>query len=102
MSFSLPTGRRRRRLMVVAPTIAAITLLAACSADPAAREANERVFLGKMGLGGLRSIADAPVRELPRLRNALLTKASVLEQRKGAEPAAAAHARQPIRGEAAR
>jgi ERF superfamily len=76
------------------------TLLAACSADPAAREANERVFLGKMGLGGLRSIADAPVRELPRLRNALLTKASVLEQR--ALVKLAARARQPINGEAAR
>ena len=34
MSFSLPTGRHRRRmLVVVAPTIAAVTLLAACSSS---------------------------------------------------------------------
>jgi hypothetical protein len=56
-------------------------LIADCSADPKAVAANERAFLNKMGLGELRSISDIPATHFPRLRNALLTKKSVLAQR---------------------
>ena len=59
-------------------------LLAKCAADPLAVAANERTFLGKMGVAAL-SLADAPARDLPRLRNALLTKASVIQFRAAAQ-----------------
>lgn len=49
----------------------------------------EGKFLAAM-LPALRSIQQAPVSEFPRLKNALLTKASVLEQRAAAARAAAA------------
>jgi hypothetical protein len=61
-------------------------LLAECSADPAAVVANERAFLTKMGLGDLRSMADARVGDFVRLKNALLTKKSVLAQRRAQTP----------------
>lgn len=56
-------------------------LLAECSADPNAVAANERAFLTRMNLGHLRSLADAPAGDFPRLRNALVTKKSILAQR---------------------
>jgi hypothetical protein len=56
-------------------------LLAACSADPNAVAANERAFLTKMGLGDLRTMADARVGDFPRLRNALLTKRAIMTKR---------------------
>jgi hypothetical protein len=56
-------------------------LLAECSADPKAVAANERLFLTRMNLGGLRSLADARVGDFPRLRNALLTKKGIIVQR---------------------
>jgi hypothetical protein len=56
-------------------------LLAACSADPKAVAANERAFLTKMGLGDLRSMADARVGDFARLKNALLTKRGIMAQR---------------------
>lgn len=56
-------------------------LLAECSADPTAVAANERAFLTKMGLGDLRSMADARVGDFVRLKNALLTKRSIMSKR---------------------
>lgn len=56
-------------------------LLAECSADPSAITANERAFLTKMGLGELRSMADARAGDFVRLKNALLTKKSIMTQR---------------------
>lgn len=58
-------------------------LLAECSADPAAVTANERAFLNKMGLAELRSLADASPQNFARLKNALLTKRSILAKRAG-------------------
>ena len=49
-------------------------LLAECSADPAAVADNERRFLDRMGLGNVRTLAEAPPADFARLRNALLAK----------------------------
>jgi hypothetical protein len=59
-------------------------LLAECSADPTATATNERAFLTKMGLGGLRSMADARVGDFARLRSALLTKRSIMVSKRAA------------------
>lgn len=59
-------------------------LLAECSANPKAVAANERAFLTKMGLGNLRSMADARVGDFPRLKNALLTKKAAVQAAKRA------------------
>jgi ERF superfamily protein len=58
-------------------------LLAECSADPTAVAANERAFLTKMGHAELRSLADAPPQSFARLKNALLTKRSIITKRAG-------------------
>lgn len=57
-------------------------LLAECSADPKAVEANERSFLAKMGMADLRSIKDVPAGQFIRCRNALLTKRNIMTQRR--------------------
>lgn len=56
-------------------------LLAECSADAAAVAVNERKFLDMMGMAALQSMAEARSGNYVRLRNALLTKRSVLQQR---------------------
>lgn len=56
-------------------------LLAECSANGVADETSERTFLTKMNLGELRSIKDVPVGHFVRLKNALLTKRNILQQR---------------------
>ena len=65
-------------------------LIAACSADPDAEQANEAAFLRRMGVSpGLR-LADAPPHELARLRNALLAKRSRIAKRAGDQQTGAA------------
>lgn len=56
-------------------------LLADCSADPKAIDANERTFLSRMGMGDFRTLKDVPVGHFVRLKNALLTKKNIMAQR---------------------
>lgn len=72
-------------------------LLAECSADPAATTANERHFLAKMNLAECNSLDAVQPRDFGRIKNALLTKISVLAQRDAAAERAAA-ARQAMNG----
>jgi hypothetical protein len=65
-------------------------LLADCSADPKAARANERNFLGKMGLDQLRSLADARPGQFAGLRTALMTKRANVLARRAAQTGEAA------------
>jgi hypothetical protein len=55
-------------------------LLAECSANPQARDANEVNFLNRMNLTDLRSLADVQPKDFGRLRTALLTKRTRIQQ----------------------
>ena len=57
------------------------SLIAVCSADPAARATNEQHVLRKLGLEKLCAVGDLPPREFTRVRNALLTKRAAMAKR---------------------
>ena len=86
-----PTQQNDGEIVGQGPVDELYALLDDCSAVPSAREANERTFLGKMGLGAVRSMKDIRTADVPRLRNALLTKRAVISKQR-AERAVNGHA----------